>query len=196
MRNSFERVPAGFWIRAAALALDSIIVWAVCLFIRLPIALGNLFSDMEIPTVLFQYDLVDVICYIISTLYFTFLTGRTGGTLGKKAMGIEVIRADNGEKIGFWLALYRETVGRYLTAIGNIGYIYAAADDQKRGFHDLLSGTLVVYQEVPRKERHVSSETENKQQKTGDGSCAMKLPQCVSGEVASSEVNSGDWTLQ
>ena len=43
--------------------------------------------------------------------------------------------------------VYRETVGRFLCSLPvNIGYIVAGIDSEKRGFHDLLCDTRVVYQ--------------------------------------------------
>lgn len=139
-----ERIAAGFWIRSAALGLDTVITAVGCGVIRISIGLICLLGGWEDPCILFRFTVTDISCYLFTTGYFVFLTGLFGCTLGKKAMGIEVIRIDNGEKTGFWLALYRETVGRYLTAICCVGYLYAAADAEKRGFHDLLSGTKVV----------------------------------------------------
>ena len=42
--------------------------------------------------------------------------------------------------------MFRETFGRFLSEIIiYIGYIIAGADRQKRGLHDLLSDTCVIY---------------------------------------------------
>ena len=46
----------------------------------------------------------------------------------------------------FFEVVFRETVGRFLSAlILSIGYIMIAVDKQKRGLHDILSDTNVVY---------------------------------------------------
>ena len=41
--------------------------------------------------------------------------------------------------------LYRETIGKYLSAIAFIGYFMIAIDDEKRGLHDRLCDTRVIY---------------------------------------------------
>ena len=46
----------------------------------------------------------------------------------------------------FFEVAYRETVGRFLSGlIVCVGYILVALDKQKRGLHDLISDTCVVY---------------------------------------------------
>lgn len=46
----------------------------------------------------------------------------------------------------FFEVTFRETVGRFLSAlILSIGYIMIAIDKKKRGLHDILSDTNVVY---------------------------------------------------
>lgn len=51
------------------------------------------------------------------------------------------------EKLTLFNVVYRETVGRFLCSLPvNIGYIVAGIDSEKRGFHDLLCDTRVVYQ--------------------------------------------------
>ena len=52
---------------------------------------------------------------------------------------------DEGTQLCFFRTLYRETVGRFLTGILLIGYIAAGCDFEKRGFHDRLCDTRVIY---------------------------------------------------
>ena len=63
----------------------------------------------------------------------------------KKLFQIRVVSAED-RKMTFFEVAFRETVGRFLSAlILSIGYIMIAVDKQKRGLHDILSDTNVVY---------------------------------------------------
>ena len=72
-----------------------------------------------------------------------FLTQWEGQTPGKRLMGIHVVKAD-GSRITSTDALIRAT-GYFLdTMILSIGWLWALFDEQKRGWHDMLAGTVVV----------------------------------------------------
>ena len=62
-------------------------------------------------------------------------------------MNLRVVSKNPEEKLPLFNVVYRETVGRFLCSLPvNIGYIVAGIDSEKRGFHDLLCDTRVVYQ--------------------------------------------------
>ena len=89
----------------------------------------------------------DIVLYALKVLYFIAFTYLTGTTLGKKAMNLRVVSKNPEEKLTLFNVVYRETVGRFLCSLPvNIGYIVAGIDSEKRGFHDLLCDTRVVYQ--------------------------------------------------
>lgn len=97
--------------------------------------------------VLFHYSLKDIVLYIFKVMYFALLTWCTGTTIGKRLMNLRVVPADRNEKLSFVDVLYRETVGRFLCGISIwIGYIIVGIDKEKRGFHDMLCDTRVVYE--------------------------------------------------
>lgn len=92
-------------------------------------------------------SLKDIVLYALKVLYFIAFTYLTGTTLGKKAMNLRVVSKNPEEKLTLFNVVYRETVGRFLCSLPvNIGYIVAGIDSEKRGFHDLLCDTRVVYQ--------------------------------------------------
>ena len=73
------------------------------------------------------------------------MTYFCGATLGKKALKIKVIK-QNREKLSLVDVIYRESIGRYLSGlIIFIGYIMIAVDSKKRGLHDILCDTFVIY---------------------------------------------------
>lgn len=162
MQNKGE-VYAGFLIRAFAFLIDWVLVGIASLIVkgaamafasRIPISLDN---------IVFNFGFADICAYIATVVYFVITTRyNSGKTLGKLALGIEVINAD-GTRAGFWKLLYRETVGRYLSAILCIGYIMAAFSDEKKALHDILSDTRVVFSarrvEVPTQKSIASAVT-------------------------------------
>jgi uncharacterized RDD family membrane protein YckC len=83
-----------------------------------------------------------VICYVWYQAYF--LGSDWQATSGKRLCGIYV-RRESGDRVTAWLGL-----GRYFSyflsvlPIG-IGFLMIAWDSHKRGLHDFLCGTRVVY---------------------------------------------------
>lgn len=95
---------------------------------------------------LFQYNLKDIVLYVMQVLYFILLTYYTGTTLGKRVLNLRVICADGNEKPGLITVIYRETIGRFLSGIlCCIGYLMIVVDKENRGIHDWLCDTRVVY---------------------------------------------------
>ena len=96
--------------------------------------------------ILFYYTLKDILLYVFQVLYFILCTWLTGTTLGKRAMNLRVISACPEEPLGLLDVVYRETIGRFLCSLSvGIGYIMAGVDKEKRGLHDFLCDTRVIY---------------------------------------------------
>lgn len=143
-----ENTYAGFWVRLGAYIIDSIVVFAGLLVVRFVMWMGMSVFDGELFSgrILFQYTLKDIVLYAAQVLYFILCTYYTGTTLGKRAMNLRVIHADETKKLSFLNVVYRETVGRFLSGIIlGIGYIMIGIDKEKRGLHDFLCDTRVVY---------------------------------------------------
>ena len=129
--------------------IDSVVVFAGLLIVRLIFAGISLAGGGAITgtDILFHYSLKDIVLYALKVLYFIAFTYLTGTTLGKKAMNLRVVSKNPEEKLTLFNVVYRETVGRFLCSLPvNIGYIVTGIDSEKRGFHDLLCDTRVVYQ--------------------------------------------------
>ena len=150
MQNSYssrDTEYAGFWVRLAAYVIDSIIVFFGLLFVRLFLSgIMSVLSDTWIGgNILFNYTLKDILLYGFQVLYFILCTYLTGTTLGKRAMNLRVVSAD-GQKLTILNVVYRETIGRFLCSLSvGIGYIIAGVDREKRGLHDILCDTRVIY---------------------------------------------------
>lgn len=137
----------GFFVRLAAYAIDCLVAGALLLFVRLIMWMSSFFIGSVLDfEILFDHTVKDVILYLCTAAYFIILTYFTGTTVGKRLMNLQVVSV-NGEKLTFLNVLYRETVGRFLSAVVlNIGYIMMGIDKEKRGLHDILCNTRVVYQ--------------------------------------------------
>lgn len=139
---------AGFWVRLAAYCIDSLIVFAGLLVVRLFMAgVSSLAKGTVLDGgILFQYTLKDIVLYVFEVLYFILCTYYTGTTLGKKALNLRVVSALNGQKLSLLDVVYRETIGRFLCSISiGIGYVIVGIDKEKRGIHDMLCDTRVIY---------------------------------------------------
>jgi len=131
----------GFWIRFAARIIDGLLLWAVSMALFLPFS-GTLGSE-QLATILMVQGTLILVQLGLSCAYEAILTVRMGGTLGKLALGLQVVTPD-----GQRLTMGR-SIGRYFALLINsftflIGYIIAAFDDQKRGLHDHICGTRVI----------------------------------------------------
>lgn len=153
MQNNFvnrgrqEIEYAGFWVRLAAYCIDSAIVWAGLLFVKLAMGIFSV-SGVGIleAHLLFRYSARDIILYVFEVLYFILLTYGTGTTPGKRLMNLRVVNADLSPGLSLVDVVYRETVGRFLCGLSvGIGYIMAGVDREKRGLHDMICDTRVVY---------------------------------------------------
>lgn len=155
MQNSYSKEEtvrevtyAGFWVRLAAYLIDSILVFAALLIARLILSglMGALKDTVLGGNLLFQYNLKDIVLYVLESVYFILLTYYTGTTVGKRLLNLRVIRADGEEKLSLLPVIYRETVGRFLSGIiCCLGYLLIGVDKEKRGLHDILSDTRVIY---------------------------------------------------
>lgn len=140
-------VNGGFFVRLAAFTVDSIITGGILLFIKFIVFIASLFTE-DFPltkSILFQYSFIDIALYLLQVGYFILLTYYTGTTLGKRLFHLRVVSTD-GEKLTLWNVVFRETIGRYLSSVVlYVGYIMIGVDRDKRGLHDMLSDTKVIY---------------------------------------------------
>ena len=79
-----------------------------------------------------------------ASLYLTvFLSWWNGQTVGKRMMGLRVVRLD-GEPITWWVAF--ERAGGYVAglATGLLGFAQVYWDANRQGIHDRIVGTVVI----------------------------------------------------
>jgi uncharacterized RDD family membrane protein YckC len=139
---------AGFWLRFAALIIDSIIMYAMIIPLIFIFYGGfsGYIQQMADPANAFSstYWMFVLTILVINIAYFCGMeSSARQGTFGKSAVGIKVSSL-TGERISFMNA-----VGRYFAKIISaiillIGYIMAAFTPKKQALHDMIASTLVV----------------------------------------------------
>ena len=155
---------AGFWIRFFASFLDTI-------FLALPVGIviyflsdGNWF-DFSIyqqnlqyalsgnaqkalssqPQVSLKWELLFEVAVIVVTLIFW--RKNKGATPGKKFVNIKIVDAKTLHDIDTKQAITRSLGYIASILILMIGFLMVGLRKDKRGLHDLLAGTLVIYEE-------------------------------------------------
>ncbi len=85
-----------------------------------------------------------LLVYLMQMLYFAIFWSRRGATPGQMLLGVEIRSEADGARIGFARACLRY-LGYLVSAIVlYIGFIWVAFDDRKRGWHDMVAGTVAV----------------------------------------------------
>ena len=132
---------AGFWIRAGAYAVDTLVVMVLLLPFFLIWGFQGV-SEFRTPgQVFFQEALIPTLLYWV---YFALMeSSKLQATLGKRAFGLKVVGI-GGERIGFGRA-----TGRYFAKIVSglllmAGYLMVAFTEKKQGLHDMMASTFVL----------------------------------------------------
>ena len=126
MESQSESAPAGFWIRFVAIILDGILVGGVTFGLAMvgaPAILG----------------------FVIGLGYYIYFpSSDMMATPGKAVLGLKITDND-GNQITGGTAIVRY-LGYIISAIVlYIGFLMVGFSDKKRGLHDMIAGTLVVY---------------------------------------------------
>ncbi len=143
----------GFWLRAGAYLVDSLIllVPAVLLYLTYLLSITqplSLISGNKLNPLLIPPAWETLLTTFAGQVYFFLLLGKTGKSLGKKVVKIKVIRLD-GQKPDWLTAGLRVFLGATLSgAVVSLGYLWAGWDSQKQAWHDKLARTLVVDEKV------------------------------------------------
>ena len=124
MENNSNLDPeyGGFFIRLIAFVIDLIIVVL-----------------LSLPLWLFVFGAL----LYVDTVYTLLLWHLKGATLGKMAFGLRVVDA-NLQKPPFWRLVIRYLAYWISGLLLGLGFIWAIFDERRRGWHDLIAGTVVV----------------------------------------------------
>jgi uncharacterized RDD family membrane protein YckC len=137
---------AGFWIRLLANLIDTLVL----------IVPGGLFTlvgvqhpavdDPAAPvtTEVVVFGLARLFLVLLVAAYFVVSWSR-GGTVGMRVVGLELVHAETGARVGVPRASLRYVGYVVGAALCYLGWIWVAFDGYKQGWHDKLANTIVVY---------------------------------------------------
>jgi uncharacterized RDD family membrane protein YckC len=141
--------------RLVAYILDGIIIAIVVTVIASIGALvffaGSSVEDNRVTNVSPIAALVGGILWLIAALvgllYFPYFWVNGGATIGMRPFSLKVVRDRDGGAIGWGTGILR-LIGLWIAgAVFYLGFIWIFIDKRRRGWQDLIAGTLVVKQE-------------------------------------------------
>jgi uncharacterized RDD family membrane protein YckC len=136
--------PATFTQRWYALTIDIALSTPLDVLVHLPFK--RYLERLDAYGMNERYVLLVVLLWVIPTLLcFVAPTLLWGQTLGKRIVGIRVVRASFNPNIPVMDVILRETVGRILSLLLlGTGFLMAAFTDRHRALHDFLAKTQVI----------------------------------------------------
>ncbi|HID52870.1 MAG TPA: RDD family protein [Anaerolineae bacterium] len=154
--NSLKGYYAGFVSRFMALVIDIIVLSLIMLIFHASVAIVLNFFNINV-SVLLESDnrlttaaaaafilLNLMISLFMWVFYFVGAWVLVGQTVGKRILGLKVTSLD-GSLPTFKQALVRYA-GYWLSAIPLFtGFLWVLVDDERRGWHDKISYTCVIY---------------------------------------------------
>lgn len=143
-----EGEPAGFWIRFVAYLIDSVIIsflmgiiWAPTMFLTMRSAMSE---GGPGPLAAILPFLAFLLTMAASLGYILWFWANRGATLGKKVMGLRIVREDGEEPLG-WGTAFMRLVGYMVSGfILYIGFLMIAFSPDKMGLHDKIAKTRVL----------------------------------------------------
>lgn len=135
---------AGFWVRFLAFILDGIVLGILS-------AALTPFSGPQVEvtgsgaaTVIAVNATANAIGGFVGLVYFIGFWAWRGQTVGMMPFNMQVVSVTDGKKIDVVRGLLRY-VGYILSAIPLLlGFIWAAFDSRKQGWHDKIASTVVI----------------------------------------------------
>lgn len=92
--------------------------------------------------------LIDTLLTIVTIGIYAIvwlIMAHTGSSVGKRMVGIKVVKADGGQPGCITGVLLREIIGKLISSfIFMLGYIWIILDDKRQGWHDKIAETYVV----------------------------------------------------
>ena len=140
---------AGLFARLIAFIIDgfvislivSIVSFIVVLIADIDLSLSN--EHLSVVSNTASTVLVITLTFL-EFLYFGFLWGTYGTTLGMAVFNIKVVRSDE-TPVGFFRAGLRGTFGYWISGlIFGLGFIWAAFNTERKAWHDKIFDTIVV----------------------------------------------------
>ena len=146
---SSDRQYAGLGIRFLALVVDSALF--VAIFVPTTRLVKGVWimsaSDHRWNRGLFIIDPLCIAFLIVMFLYYVLLEGLAGATLGKWALGLRVVRAENDDRPGIAKSALRNILRLVdgLPALSLVGIVLIYRSAERARFGDRVAGTRVIH---------------------------------------------------
>ena len=128
---------SAWWKRLVALVIDNALLYAVTTVVALQATSSSTVTNLRVLAEL-----------ALTFLYFGYLNGVYGQTVGKRLLGIRVIDVATGGAIGFRRGLARYGTVALLTMAfvvpAMIDGLWPLRDERRQAWHDKVARSLVV----------------------------------------------------
>lgn len=156
---------AGFWRQVFSAIIDQAVVWLPSVLIPQAYFYLAVAQGMTLAQATYYQNMMFLALLSgLSIFYYVFFNGRYGVTLGRRLLGLKLVRLDqpNRDGIGYLRALVR--LALFAVAVVFVGMlsrpvilgvivniaagatiVWMLIDDRRRTIEDLLTGTFMVY---------------------------------------------------
>jgi uncharacterized RDD family membrane protein YckC len=143
--GELDGAAAGFVTRLLAYLLDALLVTAfVAVGSWLMVQVDALFEEMNVNLRVSAATIFVVLTPFFIGAYYVVFWALSGKTIGKQVLGLKVVGAD-GRPPSLGRSMLR-LVGYAISTLALwTGYLWIIVDDNRKGWHDHLAGTWVIY---------------------------------------------------
>ena len=148
MKNTIT--PAGFIIRFLAYCIDKALISLPFYLVGFYLILKSTSFTALVSQLFILFIFSVLLISIIFIMYQIVTTVYFGGSLGKRVFGLVVVDLDS-QFLGIKKSLLRYVVGYSISRlVFGLGFFTIITDEQKRGWHDQIAETQVIYKEKER----------------------------------------------
>ncbi|MBT2406151.1 MULTISPECIES: RDD family protein [unclassified Streptomyces] len=132
--------PLAHWGQRVGAYLLDFLITIVPLYVL--VGIGQGMSDD--PDDVSPLGLIGLLYTIGMVIFQLVKEGSTGQTIGKKVLGISLLREADGRTLGFGMALVRKLAHFLDSAACYVGWLWPLWDDKKQTFADKVCSTVVI----------------------------------------------------
>jgi uncharacterized RDD family membrane protein YckC len=134
---------AGFWRRTLAVFLDTLVILAIGIIEGLILPAHEDFSYVG-AYISFKTTSNFVWGELSGVPYTLIFWALYGATPGKMVLGLRIVNARTLGRVGLLRSILRYLAYFVSGVVFMLGFIWAAFDRRKQGWHDKIAGTIVI----------------------------------------------------
>lgn len=141
VKSAAELRYAGFWIRVAASIIDTIVILLVVTPLIFLVYGGDVLAQGNMSNGFWD----TMISYVLPAIATIALWVTFGGTPGKRLLGLRIVNQSTLQNLTWATALLRY-LGYFVSMFTLfIGFFWVAFDKKKKGLHDHMASSIVIY---------------------------------------------------